>query len=93
MTETERKTEPILVHACPECKSVRVEMQVWANPNTGAIGVDTERYSWCNHCDESGDAGEIGYTEMLYIDIDECRDEPERDELRKFLLAKAGRSD
>lgn len=36
---------------CPDCDSVNVEMQVWANPNTREISDDTERYSWCHNCD------------------------------------------
>jgi hypothetical protein len=49
---------PRVFWCCPDCQSVRVEAQMWVDPNTFDISNDTDRYRWCNACEEAGENGE-----------------------------------
>ena len=56
-----------MVLACPECKSSNVQSQYWVHENTREVLDPTERYSWCNNCEEAGNPGEIRFVDLVYI--------------------------
>ncbi len=52
-------------YVCPECYSDDVLCQMWVNPNTREILDDTDRYRWCNACEERTGDGELKYLELV----------------------------
>lgn len=47
--------------ACPVCKSHRVQAQMWVRVNTEEVIDDTERYYWCDACEEDRGDGETDH--------------------------------
>ena len=55
-----------LVWCCPECRSSRVQSQMWVRTNTGEVLDDTERYGWCDACEsELSSLDELPWRECL----------------------------
>lgn len=59
---------------CPVCKSQRVQFQTWVHVNIGVLSDDTERYCWCNACEEEGNDGEIDYGDCVNLNPAETRE-------------------
>lgn len=53
---------------CCYCGSDHVQCQMWVDANTGEVLDATERYSWCNQCDDEGRDGEQKYLEFVLND-------------------------
>lgn len=58
------KQPPAEKITCPRCGSDRVQLQMWVDANTKEVFDDTERYAWCNQCEDDGNDGEIGWNEL-----------------------------
>jgi hypothetical protein len=67
-------TEPEMLYACPNCKSHRVQSQMWVSTNTGEVLSDTDRYAWCQACEDDGRDGEIRSQDLLLIPAAETRE-------------------
>jgi hypothetical protein len=63
-----------LLICCPVCRSHRLQFQVWVRINSREMLDDTERYCWCDACDEDGNSGEIEYGECLELPANETRE-------------------
>jgi hypothetical protein len=46
------KAKDPIVWACPDCHSSNVQAQMWVRANTHEVLDDTERYYWCDECEE-----------------------------------------
>lgn len=58
-------SEPQKLYCCPNCKSSRIQFQMWYRPNTGEVVGDTGGYSWCEACADAEGNGEFKYCDEL----------------------------
>ncbi len=59
-----------ILEVCPVCRCADIQGQFWVRINTDPPEVldDTDRYRWCDGCEERGMDGEFGHTLDLSAD-------------------------